>query len=146
MPGLSGPRVKDTPSQRPRDEKRRVEANVIEVTEHEDPIGPELGAHPDPERQWVPATLEWYEGWRLSAQATVFMSTDWQRLRMLAVAVNEFYLGDTKLLGEIRLNENKLGSTITDRIQMRMRVVRPGPISADNPNLTATVTNLLDRI
>lgn len=127
MPGLTGPRPKDTPQQRERDQKRRVDANTIEVAEHEGLIGPALGAHPTPGESWLPATTVWYDGWRASAQATIFIDTDWQRLQMLALTVDHYYSGEVKLLGEIRLNETKLGATITDRIQMRMQVVRPEP-------------------
>jgi len=75
-------------------------------------------------RKWSASTRRWYEVWRRSPQATLFTATDWQRLHMLAALVEEFYLAPTKeLLGEIRLNEAKLGATPEDRQRLRWEII-----------------------
>lgn len=70
--------------------------------------------------QYCPATLAWWDNWCDSDQAEIFTSTDWFRLMMLAQVVDEFFLGDTTKMAEIRLNEEKLGATVRDRQNLRM--------------------------
>lgn len=70
--------------------------------------------------QYCPATLAWWDNWCDSDQAEIFTSTDWFRLMMLAQVVDEFFLGDTSRMAEIRLNEEKLGATVRDRQNLRM--------------------------
>lgn len=70
--------------------------------------------------------MAWYETWRTSPQADAFLPTDWQRLHMLAVLVEEYWAEPKKeLLSEIRLNEAALGGTAADRIRMRWVVAEP---------------------
>lgn len=89
-------------------------------------------------------TYEWYETWRTSPQAQVFLATDWQRLQMLAHLVDHFWLsGDRAELAEIRQNEERLGATYTDRQRARMRVVAPELAGDEQPGL-ASVTALND--
>lgn len=81
--------------------------------------GPELPAgYSEPVR-------DWYHTWRVSPQAQLFEGTDWMRLRMLAVAVEAYSQRPTAaLLSEIRLNEERLGATVVDRMRARMVIDR----------------------
>jgi hypothetical protein len=58
-----------------------------------------------------------------------FIATDWGRLRMLLEIVDLFYREPSKeLLGEIRLNEAKLGGTPEDRQRLRWKLEKPPPV------------------
>lgn len=75
-------------------------------------------------KRWSAATRRWYDVWKRSPQATLFTATDWQRLHMLAELVETYFEAPTKeLLGEIRLNEAKLGATPEDRQRLRWELV-----------------------
>lgn len=74
--------------------------------------------------RFLAATRRWYRVWCGSVQAPQFIDTDWLRLHMLAQLVDAFYRTDNpaiakQLLGEIRLNEQKLGATPEDRLRLR---------------------------
>ncbi len=81
-------------------------------------------------KEYSEATRRWYKTWRESKQAERFTATDWQRLHMLAPLIEAYFKSPTKdLLGEIRLNEAKLGATPEDRLRLHW------PIEMDNePN------------
>lgn len=79
--------------------------------------------------KWSDETLAWWDTWVDSPQATQFTATDWQRLTMLLHLVEDFFTDpDRQLLGEIRLNEAKLGATPEDRQRLRWE------ISAEDPD------------
>lgn len=89
--------------------------------------GPEL-AEQTGRDDWSDATLNWYETWRRSAQAQLFEPTDWSRLSMLAVVVDHYFKASkpsAQALSEIRMNEERLGALVVDRIRARMRIERP---------------------
>lgn len=72
-------------------------------------------------------TREWWAAWTSSPQAAQFLETDWQRLKMLALVVDDFFTTDDaklrqKLIGEIRSQEAKLGGTPEDRLRLRWRM------------------------
>ncbi|WP_405883656.1 hypothetical protein OG747_36745 [Streptomyces sp. NBC_01384] len=117
MAGI-GPAPKD-PSQRRR---RNADIAATTVLPAEGPQGstPEL-----PGNAYDARTMAWYETWRTSPQATVFVATDWQRLHMLAELVQQYWEEPRKeLLSEIRLNEAALGATAADRIRLRWTVAQ----------------------
>lgn len=69
------------------------------------------------------AVLLWWDTWRRSPQSAVFTSTDWQRLGMIAPLVSAYWTEPTTaIMAEIRLNEERLGATHTDRLKARIRV------------------------
>lgn len=77
-------------------------------------------------RKLLPATRTWYRTWCQSPQAAQFLSTDWQRLHMLAELVDAFFRTDEaktkrEMMAEIRLQEAKLGATPEDRLRLRWR-------------------------
>jgi hypothetical protein len=78
-------------------------------------------------RAMLPATRAWYDTWARSPQASQFMATDWQRLHLLAMLVEDIFRTDDpklrkELLGELRLQEAKLGATPEDRLRLRWRL------------------------
>jgi hypothetical protein len=82
--------------------------------------GPDL-----PPGDWSPATADWYATWRTAPQAQLFEATDWLRLRMLALAVEAYTRRPSAaLLSEIRMNEERLGATVVDRMRARITVDR----------------------
>ena len=67
----------------------------------------------------------WHETWRRSPQAALFEETDWQRLQILASIVEAYFRRPSAAaLSEIRMNEERLGATVTDRMRARIRVER----------------------
>src|SRR4051794_12198648 len=92
----------------------------------------ELGTDPVPGAPMLPRADEyseevraWWNTWRRSPQASLFAATDWMCLRMLAPLVEAYYREPTTALhAEIRLTEAKLGATVADRMQLRMRITR----------------------
>lgn len=83
--------------------------------------GPDLEEVTD--RSWDKDVLRWYQTWRESAQAQLFTPTDWQRLAILAPLVEKHFSGPTgATMSEIRLNEERLGATIVDRLRARITV------------------------
>ena len=83
-------------------------------------------APPDLRDGFSPSTLSWWANWCESPMAARFLSTDWQRLVMLAELVEQFHSEPkATLLAEIRLNEAALGATEADRLRLRWDVDLP---------------------
>jgi len=103
-------------------EKRLSKAATVPMTELESsPTGeppPLPGA-----AGFLEETRRWYETWAGSPQASQFLATDWQRLHMVARLVDLFFREpSSRMLAEIRLNEQKLGGTPEDRLRLRWRL------------------------
>lgn len=91
-------------------------------------------------------TLAWYETWRRSPQAQLFEATDWSRLVLLAPIVDAYFRRPSAAaLSEIRMNEERLGATVVDRMRARIRVDRDEETEADVVPLRS-VDNLRDRM
>lgn len=74
-------------------------------------------------RSWDPDVTRWYAVWQLSAQAQLFQPTDWARLAMLAPLVEKHFSSPTgATMSEIRLNEERLGATVVDRLRARITI------------------------
>lgn len=114
-----GPAPKGTRS-RPRDQ-RRVEDVLTVVESDGEAYGPEL---PD-SHEWPQATLDWWETWRTSAQASTFTDTDWSFLLDTAVLHAEFWLGNRGLASELRLRAAKFGATPEDRARLKISIGDP---------------------
>ncbi|MDH6709758.1 hypothetical protein P3T27_006507 [Kitasatospora sp. MAA19] len=115
-----GPAPKD-PSQRRRRNADPVAGAVLPAAGPDGPTPVLPGGHDYDSR-----TLAWYETWRSSPQAALFLATDWQRLHMLAQLVEQYWTEPKKeLLSEIRLNEAALGATAADRARLRWSVAEP---------------------
>lgn len=77
------------------------------------------------EGTWDAPVLDWYETWRRSPQAALFEETDWLRLRLLAPILQGYYRRPSAAaLSEIRMNEERLGATVVDRMRARIRIER----------------------
>jgi hypothetical protein len=126
---------------RERDTRRR-QSDVVAVSPDGVARGPEL------EGAYGPDTVRWYDTWRRSAQAQLFTDTDWGRLRILAPIVELYFRRPTAAaLGEIRLNEERLGATYTDRLRAKIRVeTGPVALSASDDAPRAPVSSIADRL
>lgn len=119
MPKIAPPRVDP--------EKRVSRHEPMSPTQDLEP-GRKVKAPPLPGARTIGAPARaWYKLWCESEQAQQFLMTDWQRLWMLALVVRDFYATDepklrASLLGEIRLNEEKLGATAESRLRLRWRM------------------------
>lgn len=70
---------------------------------------------------WSEQVVRWYETWRRAPQAQLFEETDWARLAVLAPLVEIYFRRPSAAaLSEIRMNEERLGATVTDRMRARM--------------------------
>jgi hypothetical protein len=72
---------------------------------------------------WPPFVELWWTTWRNAPQAIDFEATDWLRLALLA-PVYEAHLArpSAAALAEIRMNEERLGATVVDRMRARMTI------------------------
>ncbi|QWY81824.1 terminase small subunit [Microbacterium phage Honk] len=115
---MPGPAPK-THRQRERDTRRRA-SEFTELEADGELRGPELIG------SYGPETLAWYETWRRSPQAQLFEATDWSRLALLAPMVDKHFLNPSAAaLGEIRMNEERLGATVMDRLRARIKITAP---------------------
>ena len=82
--------------------------------------GPELAG------TYAAETKAWHETWRRSPQAQLFQDTDWSRLALLAPIVESYFRRPSAAaLSEIRMNEERLGATVVDRMRARIRIAEP---------------------
>lgn len=70
-------------------------------------------------------TRLWWETWRRSPQAQVFIGVDWSYLLDTALLHAEFWLGDRSMAGELRLRVGKFGATPEDRLRLRIAITEP---------------------
>lgn len=99
-------------------------------------------------------TRAWWGTWTEAPQARLFTATDWERLQMLALLVESYYLlvaafreGDGRvkattlvnLVAEVRQNESLLGATHVDRLKGRIKIERPedGPAGGTPSKISA---------
>lgn len=118
----------------PKDPEKRQRRNKAPDVE-ELPAVHAVTAPPLPNRsKYLAGTRHWYDTWASSPQAAGFGVTDWQRLHMLAALVDAYWREPSKeLMGEIRLNESKLGATVEDRFRVRWRLPGSAPAAEDKP-------------
>lgn len=68
-------------------------------------------------------TEHWIRTWYYSEQAIYFTPTEWLRLPMVALLVNQYVDNPDKgLLAEIRRSESQFGSTYLDRYKMQLNL------------------------
>lgn len=83
---------------------------------------------------WSAAARAYWDIWRRSPQAKAFLDTDWARLRMVLLLVEDYLKNPTaQKLAVIASNEGSLGATVADRLRLRMRVVKVADEAADVP-------------
>nr|WTC12564.1 hypothetical protein OHA15_34000 [Streptomyces anthocyanicus] len=104
------------------------------------PLLPE-GVLPDDE-DWHPRTRKWWETWRRSAQAQVFLETDWDFLLDTALLHHVMWTkGRWEFASEVRLRAAKYGATPEDRMRLKLKIETP----ADKPVLAETPRSTSDR-
>lgn len=91
---------------------------------------------------WSAAARSYWDIWRRSPMAKAFLDTDWARLRMVLLLVDDYLKNPTaQKLTAIQRNEAALGATVADRLRLRMRVVK---VSEDTPDHTPVGVTALD--
>lgn len=101
---------------------RRAGVATIEA-----PESPRVLSIPNPDgRAWHPLTLvAWTNAWA-SPMASQWLDTDVDAMGRLAVLWDEFNKGDTKVMAEIRLQEQRFGLSPLDRSRLQWEVSRAG--------------------
>jgi len=72
--------------------------------------------------EWPDATLDWWDTWRSSPQASTFTDTDWSFLLDTALLHMAFWDGDAGVAAELRLRVAKFGATPEDRARLRLSI------------------------
>jgi len=127
---------------RARDTKRR-DAEMHRVEDDDELRGPLLpeGVLPDDE-DWHPRTRQWWDTWRASAQAQVFIDTDWDFLLDTALLHHVMWTkGRWEFASEVRLRAAKYGATPEDRMRLKLQIDTP----ADKPAVAETPRSTSDR-
>jgi plasmid stability protein len=96
---------------------------------------------PDGER-WHPVTVAWWEHWRRSPMAAVFIATDWAFLLDTALLHHRLWESGKGDASEIRLRAAKFGATVEDRARLRITVTVPDEAEGPAPQHLAAVTDL----
>lgn len=102
---------------------------------------------------WSRGTYRWYHTWRTSPQAQLFLPTDWERLILLAPMVENYLKRPTAAaMSEIRMNEERLGATVVDRLRARIGVAGEDDLgdetsetSSEGPTNVTSIANRLRR-
>jgi hypothetical protein len=72
------------------------------------------------------------------------METDWAELEITTLLVDQLYLGDTKLAGEIRQRVAKWGATNEDRARLRMSFEKKTEGAPEGPSAGSEVPDMDD--
>lgn len=105
-------------SKRARANKDPLGLKIVESEPTAQPPLPELMPDGEP---WPEATRQWWDMWGVDPLAADFRPTDWSELMDTAVIHGQFWSGDVKLAGELRLRTAKFGSTQEDRARLRIQ-------------------------
>jgi hypothetical protein len=114
MPG-KGPLRKDD-SVRAR---RNKDVIPLKVLYREPDPQPELPGGVD----WHMQVVLWWRIWANDPLSAEFTALEWAYLTETAMLLNEFWNGDMKVAGELRLRHAKFGVTPEDRARLRITVV-----------------------
>lgn len=83
---------------------------------------------------WSAAARAYWEIWRHSPMAKAFLDTDWARLRMTLLLIEDYLRNPTaQKLSVIASQEASLGATVADRLRLRMRIVKPDAAPEETP-------------
>lgn len=119
-----GPAPKD-PSKRARRNAEPFSMRVITADPTSQPDLPVLylpGVDGKKKRfAWPEATKRWWRMWGDSPLASEFTANDWSELLDTALLHAQFWSGDTKVAGELRLRVAKFGATPEDRARLRIQ-------------------------
>lgn len=132
MPG-QGRAPKERRAHPSNDRQRQAEMTHLEPDGYV--RGPELPDDVLPNgEEWHPATLRWWETWRLSAQSQTFTETDWRFLLDTALMHHTMWSkGRWEYAGELRLRCGKFGATPEDRMRLKQKVHTPADGDAEAP-------------
>lgn len=108
--------------QRERDTRRRQDG-AVHLEDDGALRGPDfpLDVVPSPH----PATVEWWDTWRRSPMASLFLPTDWQVLKRAARLQDDVMSApraSAAAVSELRLIEERLGATYVDRQRAKITV------------------------
>ncbi len=146
------------PSQRARRNKDVVPLRVIEVDPTAQPNLPTLYFdHPvtDPEGNvkvvkkrfsWPKMTQEWWSTLSRHPLVKEFTELDWAYLAETALIHAQFWKGDIKLAGELRLREAKYGFTPEDRARLRMQFALADGAEVDTATKVQRAVSARDRM
>jgi hypothetical protein len=101
--------------------------NAVRRNEHEHAVTLNPDAQPGRE---LPRGLgistagakRFWKTWSTSPQSATWLETDWTELEITTVLVDQLYMGEYKLAGEIRQRVAKWGATNEDRARLRMKL------------------------
>lgn len=71
--------------------------------------------------RWPAVTREWWKMWAQSPLSADFTDSDWSFLADTALLHARYWLGDTKVAGELRLRVAKFGATPEDRLRLKIQ-------------------------
>lgn len=122
-----GPAPKD-PSRRARTNSDPVPLRVIHAIPTEQPELPEFdiqvgsvdGEITYETYRWHSRTRQWWREWAESPLSADLTQTDWSYLLDTAFIHSEYWHGNLKLAGELRLRVAKFGATPEDRARLRI--------------------------
>ena len=112
------------PAPKSADQRRRrnVSTPALEIVTDGAVHGPDL---PDDvlDESWHPRTRAWWETWRRSPQAQMFVATDWDFLLDTALMHHTMWSkGRWEFAAELRLRAAKFGATPEDRARLKIEV------------------------
>src|SRR6478752_3381519 len=117
---MSGPAPKEDPIRR-----NKPLFEKVEVSAHAELRGPELPV----DFEWHPRTIQWYETWRRSPQASVMVDTDWEAMIETAIMHTKFWRAAydgrtsanamTNLSAQLKSRMAQFGATYEDRLRLR---------------------------
>jgi hypothetical protein len=82
---------------------------------------------------WPKATQDWWAMWGGSPLMRDATADDWSFLMDTALIHAEFWRGDMKVAGELRLRVAKFGATPEDRLRLKKQFAPPEPEGEDGP-------------
>jgi hypothetical protein len=84
-------------------------------------------------RAWPKPTQDWWAMWGASPLMRDATADDWSFLMDTALIHAEFWRGDMKVAGELRLRVAKFGATPEDRLRLKKQFAPPEPEGEDGP-------------
>lgn len=108
--------------------------------------GPVLPKH----REWSKWTKEWYEDFRRTPQSMICTETDWHFIADTALLYELMWTPKTPaaqvvtLSGEFRRRMSSYGYTFEDRLKMRMEIRSPQKDMADEAQIDAAASEMVN--
>lgn len=141
-PGSGGPVPKPS-SQRRRRNKPEVSIDTV-------PAGaPISGDAPEPDPEWHPIALEWFESLGKSGQASFYEASDWAMARLGAEMMSNLCSSgkpSAQMLASLLAICSSLLSTEGDRRRLRLELARGPQIDADEQSSVANFADYLNRV